>query len=239
MSQEEDPIELETFAKDGRPVPPGKRYRIRIDTARFVVESPITGRVVLALVGKSPNEWDLILKMRPQGQRPVGPDEPVDLTTPGVERFVTMKRQVMDGEEKQPRREVRLRPSDAEFLDSLGVPWEVIREGGVARVLVPGVVISRALRAVHPHPDIDRVSVALRLEGAYPDTQIDMAAFYPPLQRRDGRAIPNVSDVAVDGRVWQQWSRHRPDAAAWRPDVDGVDTHYAFILSWIEREATR
>src|SRR5690606_18550542 len=100
ISHEEEPIELESHAKEGKPVPAGKRYRIRVDTARFVVESPITGRAVLALVGKSPNEWDLILKLRPQGQRQVGPDEPVDLTTPGVERFVTMKRQVTDGDDK-------------------------------------------------------------------------------------------------------------------------------------------
>ena len=239
MSKEEEPIELEDFAKQGRAVPAGKRYRIRVDTARFVVESPITGRALLGLVGKSPNEWDLILKLRPQGQRPIGPDDSVDLTEPGVERFVTMKRQVTDGQERAPRREVKLRPSDVEFLDSLGVPWEVLREGGGARVIIPGVEIPGALRAMHPHPDVDRVSVAFALVAAYPDTQIDMATFYPPLQRRDGRNIPNVSDVSVDSRPWQQWSRHRPDAAAWRPDVDGIDTHYAFMLSWLRREASR
>jgi len=234
----EDPIEIEEFACSTRPVPKGRRYRIRVDRGHFVVDSPIVGRDVLALVGKSPNQWDLILKLRPRGQRVIGPDEPVDLTEPGVERFVTMKRQVTDGEEVPLRRQVTLRAADTDFLESLGGGWEALREGNTTRVLIPGVDLPRGLRASTGAWE-GPVWMALTLPGTYPDTQIDMAAFFPPLAREDQRPIPSVSNLRVDGRIWQQWSRHRPDPKSWRSEVDGIDTHVAFVLSWLDREVSR
>lgn len=84
-------IDIEEFAKAGRPVPHGCRYRIRIDRERFVVDEPcLTGAQILALVDRSPSEFLLSQKLRGGEVRKIGPDDKVDLTKPGVERFMTL-----------------------------------------------------------------------------------------------------------------------------------------------------
>lgn len=84
-------IDVEEFTKSGRPVPPGRRYRIRIDRERFVVEQPrMTGREILGLVNKTPEEFMLSQKFRGGEVKKIGPDDKVDFTQPGVERFMTL-----------------------------------------------------------------------------------------------------------------------------------------------------
>jgi hypothetical protein len=51
-------IEIEVFAKAGKPVPKGKHYRIRVDKETFVVRhETITGKEILTLV-PSQREFD-------------------------------------------------------------------------------------------------------------------------------------------------------------------------------------
>lgn len=67
------------------------RYQIRIDKQHFELEVPcITGRELLALVGKVPENTRLIQRLHGGQARPVPPDDVVDLTDPGVERFMTL-----------------------------------------------------------------------------------------------------------------------------------------------------
>ena len=66
-------------------------YKIRIDKQNYEVNEPTpTGRQLLEKAGKTAANYKIFL--RPPGQQPqeVGPDEVVDLTKPGVERFVTL-----------------------------------------------------------------------------------------------------------------------------------------------------
>ena len=84
-------IDLEEFAKAGRTVPRCRRYRIRIDRERFVVETPsMTGREILGLVDKTPEEFMLSQKFCGGQVKRIAPDEVVDFTAPGVERFMTL-----------------------------------------------------------------------------------------------------------------------------------------------------
>ena len=84
-------IDIEEFAKAGRSVPHCQRYRIRIDREQFVVNVPcLTGREILALVDKKPEEYLLSQKFRGGKVEKIGPDEKVDFTTAGVERFMTL-----------------------------------------------------------------------------------------------------------------------------------------------------
>jgi hypothetical protein len=90
-SKEVEEVDLEDFAKRGQPVPDAKRYVIRIDKERKVVNTAkVTGREILALVGKTPEGYKLYQHKR--GHQPVlvEPDRVVDLREPGVERFTTM-----------------------------------------------------------------------------------------------------------------------------------------------------
>jgi hypothetical protein len=88
----EDVIDLEEFAASGRRPPRAKRYRIRIDRERYVVEvASMNGRELLVLAGKTPPEqWMITQKLRGGEVKKIGLDEEADFTTPGVERFMTL-----------------------------------------------------------------------------------------------------------------------------------------------------
>jgi len=91
--------DLETYAKAGKPVPKARRYRIRVDDAYYTTEKPkLTGREILELAGKRPPE-SFILTQKLRGGRlvTVALDDVVDFTTPGIERFTTLPREIQEG----------------------------------------------------------------------------------------------------------------------------------------------
>lgn len=87
-------VDVEEYAKAGRTVPTGarRRWRIRIDREKYVVDVPrMTGCGLLILAGKTPPDRFKILQKLHGGQmEEVGYDEYADFTPPGVERFVTL-----------------------------------------------------------------------------------------------------------------------------------------------------
>lgn len=85
-------VDVEAYAKAGKPVPPAKQYRIRIDKDYFDVTVPsMTGRQLLELAGKSPPEGYQIRQKLLGGEvRKIGLDEVTRFDAPGVERYVTL-----------------------------------------------------------------------------------------------------------------------------------------------------
>jgi hypothetical protein len=93
-----DEVDVEQYVKDGKPVPRARRYRIRVDREFFVVSvSEMTGRAILALAGKTPEQYLLSQRLRGGVVKPVGPDEVVSFIGPGVERFMTMPKDATEG----------------------------------------------------------------------------------------------------------------------------------------------
>lgn len=92
-------IDLEEYAKSGRNPPKAKKYRIRIDKEKFVVNVPaMTGRELLNLAGKTPaTEYLIFQKFHNGDSKKIGLDEKADFTTPGVERFRTLPLDQTDG----------------------------------------------------------------------------------------------------------------------------------------------
>jgi hypothetical protein len=88
----EDVIDLEEYALANRKPPAARRYAIRIDRKKYTVEVPgMTGRELLELAAKVPAERYMITQRFCGGRtKRIGLDEKVDLTTPGVERFMTL-----------------------------------------------------------------------------------------------------------------------------------------------------
>jgi hypothetical protein len=127
------------------------------------------------------------------------------------------------------RRAFDLPAADREYLDSRGQPWEAILEGQVRWLLAEGF----DLPAGYNHTS---ASVALLLQPSYPDVQIDMAYFFPALARRDGRVIKALTNRPIDGKTWQQWSRHRVEPDAWRPGIDNVEIHLRYVTAFLETE---
>lgn len=91
-------VDVQEYAQKGLSKPPALAYRILIDRERKVWSHPaITGEDILALVNKSPQEWVAVQRFADGHSMAIKPDEKVDLTPPGVERFVTMRREAQDG----------------------------------------------------------------------------------------------------------------------------------------------
>ena len=127
------------------------------------------------------------------------------------------------------RRAFQLAEEDEECLASLGRPWEAMIENDVKWLIFPDYPIPGG----YNHRT---ATAALRIPPSYPDDQIDMVYFHPPLALTSGRSIAQLTLLALDGKQYQQWSRHRTAANPWRPGLDNVRTHLLLVNSWLERE---
>ena len=235
MNKEADPkpddvIDIEEYAKEGKEVPKGRRYRIRIDGNKYLVGPTATGRQLLTLAGKVPPEkYRLDQRMRGGHTLRIGLDESVDFTHPGIERFNTMPLEQTDGEV---RRQFQLPEEDVEHLDARGLRWETIHDAGGQWLIL------------HDFPTYEgfnhrQANLAIQIAPGYPVAPLDMAYFNPDLVRVDGKPISAVSAHQFDGKNWQRWSRHRTSDAPWRPGIDNIATHLGCVEWWLEREFKR
>lgn len=222
-----DLIDLEEWAKAGKKPQKATRYRIRIDKEHKIVEvSAMTGAEILGLVGKTPQSHMLSQKLPGGRIEPVQPDQTVHFDGPGVERFQTLARDPTEGDMRQA---FQLPEEDRVCLAARGLAWEAVVEGNAKWIIIPGY----AIPAGYNHQS---VSVALRIQPSYPDADIDMVYFFPALALTGGKAIKQISSINLDGKQYQQWSRHRTQKNPWRPGLDNVCTHLLQVDSWLERE---
>lgn len=128
-----------------------------------------------------------------------------------------------------PRRQFKLSQVDTEFLDLHYRFWETVVEEKSHCVLIDGFEVPAGY-------DHMMVSIALLIETAYPDVQIDMAYFLPALARTDSKHIGALSSTSIDQRTWQRWSRHRVGEDAWRPGIDNIETHLRYVTAFLETE---
>lgn len=224
----EEVIDIEEYGKRGEAPPKGQQYRVRIDRETYVISHEVvSGGELLTLAGKTPVE-QYLLHQRIRGSIvEVGINDPVDLTTPGVERFITQARDATEGLSE--RHDFDLPSNDREELEAAGYQYETVMEGGVRRLMIHDFPVIKGY-------NLDKVDLNLRIEAGYPDAQIDMAYFYPPLARADGKPIRALSNDSFDGKVWQRWSRHRTPVNPWRPGLDNILTHLAQVCDWLKRE---
>jgi hypothetical protein len=164
----------------------------------------------------------------------------IDLGEPGIERFVTMELTQGDGEQAtakepspipalpEPRRQFRLLEDDELYLVSLGLRWETVNVGKTQWLFI------------HDHPvpagyKQQTVTIAIRIEGGYPPGALDMAYFLPHLERMDAKPIIKATPLAIDGVIYQQWSRHY----SWREGIDCLASHHIRVKNWLEVEPKR
>jgi hypothetical protein len=127
------------------------------------------------------------------------------------------------------RKAFQLGEEDEECLASLAQAWEAIVENNAKWLIFPGYPIPEG----YNHR---AASAAIRIPPSYPDDQIDMVYFYPALALTSSKVIARLTPFALDGKQYQQWSRHRTAANPWRPGLDNVCTHLLQVDNWLERE---
>lgn len=127
------------------------------------------------------------------------------------------------------RRQFSLPESDVAYLDSTGMKWEAVVEQGVRRAVIYAFPLPAGYDQTH-------ADLNFRIDGAYPDTQIDMVYFFPALKRSDNISIRALAFDNFDGKTWQRWSRHRTPQNPWIAGVDDISSQLLLVEHWLERE---
>lgn len=226
----DEPVDVEECANAGHPVPKARRFKIRIDKQRFIIQqTKITGRELLVLAGKSPVERFRIDQKQRGGQtKRIGLDDHVDVCAPGIERFMTMP---LDQREGSLRRAFHLPEEDTEFLDDSDSKWETIIHQNKQWLLIQNFSLPVGYT-------VNSTTIALLISPHYPVAQIDMCYFNPPVIRKDGKVIPATqATMNIEGKSWQRWSRHRSAQNPWRPGIDCIATHLGSVENWLEKAA--
>lgn len=91
-------IEVEIYAREGKEVPKKKKYKIRVDKEKFTISNEtISGLEILSLVHKQSESFYIYQHFHKGQTKLIKPEDIVDLTAPGVERFSTMKIENTEG----------------------------------------------------------------------------------------------------------------------------------------------
>jgi hypothetical protein len=129
------------------------------------------------------------------------------------------------------RRQFSLPEEDVEHLDATGLPWETVIVGGVQWLFVhefplsAGFIVSKAI-------------IVVRIVPGYPSAALDMVYVHPSIERIDRQPINAVSMTEIEGRSFQQWSRHYTPERPWRANVDNIASHLHAAEEWF-RKASR
>lgn len=231
VSYEVEIIDIHEHCQNDQPVPEGCKYRILIDREPYVVEKEcLTGKEILLLTNKTPpDRFQLRQKFKDGRVVTIKNDQKVCFTEPGIEKFKTIPLDQTEGEEKVLRREFELLEEDEAYLSQLQLPWEAARLANQNWILV------------HDYPivngyNVKTATMAIRMIGGYPTSGLDMVYFYPALSRIDQQRIGALTGHPLDGKTFQQWSRHRTSANPWRADIDNLSTHIPLADFWLSNE---
>jgi hypothetical protein len=189
-----------------------RAFKFTIDDRQLEWGKPsISGRVLKSLAGVPLDTYDVYLEVRGGGQDVLIRDtDLIDLSKPGIERFITLIRDTTEGLGRLPE-------ADRRYLDEHRILAEVTTDGAHTGVILKQVP-QPAGKFNHPVAD-----VLIILPPGYPDVAPDMFFCDPWLTLVSASRYPTCADVAHSfaGRNWQRWSRHN---SSWRPGIDGLHT---------------
>jgi hypothetical protein len=209
--------DLEHHAKHGTKPHKAKSYKIIVDKQPITVrQHSMTGAEILDLVGKPSAKWSLTQKLHGGKREKVEPTDVVDFSARGIERFETAPRAANNGDAG---RFSPLSADDIEYLNATGFGWQLIPDAGAFALVIHNYVLPGAFSPA-------AVDLMVRVPARYPAALLDMFNVFPAVQRKDGRTLLCLSFFSFQGKMWQQWSRHR---TTWNPLVDGVATHMMLV----------
>jgi len=190
-----------------------KKFEITIDNKKFEWPQPaITGVEVKRLVQAKPEYGVWLVVRGPAEDEEIDDNERVDLTKPGVERFITGPKKTTEG-----AGETFLPMRDREYLQDKVLTFEEIVDGGQRGVIIRKYSLPAGLF------DAQHADILILIPAGYPDVPPDMFYVLPWVRLTAGNAFPKAADQphAFAGQSWQRWSRHNPES---RPGIDGIWT---------------
>lgn len=229
-----DVVNIEEYGKSCKEVPVARIYQVKVDKVLKDWTKPVISFEEIVKIGKG-NEAQAkdynVLKFMSNDPKPIPlkPDDVVNLAERCLLRFVVQPKTQDDG--RGARRTFSLPQEDVEFLDKQGLLWETLLENGSTWLIIHDYPIPEGYNVL-------KAIVALRIPPHYDAAQIDMAYFHPALQKKSTHAINAVSNLPIDGKDFQQWSRHRK-SGEWIPGVDNVSTHLSLVDNWLLTDLKR
>lgn len=190
-----------------------QKYEIIVDNKKFEWAQPfINGAEVKKLVDAKPDYGVWLVVKGPTEDEEIGDQQRVDLTKPGVERFITGPKKTTEGSG-----DTFLPMRDREYLQDKSLVFEEIVDNGKR-----GVVLRK-----YPLPaslfDAQHADILILIPAGYPDVPPDMFYTLPWVKLNAKNVFPSKADQPhpFAGQTWQRWSRHNPE---WRPGIDGIWT---------------
>lgn len=192
--------------KDKKP----KEFEIIIDNKPFKWPQPtITGTDVKRLVNANPAYGVWLVVRGPAEDEEIADTQPVDLTKPGTEKFITGPKQSTEGSDSF------LPSRDRDYLTGKDLTFEEVVDGPQRGVILRNYPMPKGLF------DADSADLLILIPSGYPDVPPDMFYTLPWIKLTDKNALPRCADQphAFAGQSWQRWSRHNSE---WRPGIDGI-----------------
>lgn len=197
-----------------------RAFKFTIDNRQLEWGKPVISGAVLRRLADVKPGYALYLEVRGGQDREIVPSDLLDLSKPGIERFITVLEQTTEGLEALPL-------GDRQYLHTHGIEYQLTSDAGTVGVILRNMQLPPGK---YNHPNAD---VLILLPGGYPDACPDMFFLFPWLQLKTAGRYPTCADVAhTFGRQqWQRWSRHSSD---WRPGIDGLHTMIARFRRAVE-----
>lgn len=223
----QETLDLETCYCDGVQPYITYEYLIKVNRQKYKVNSEtITREEILKLVGKDPNTHRLRMFTK-DGKIILKPNQEIDLTKCGVERFVY---EALDCTEGFLLEKVAIISEvDKVYLESLENKVEIIKHNNLNWVVIRDLKIPTGY-------NLEKADVAVMIPPHYPTSRLDMIYFYPALRRTDGKQIGALSSQPIEGKNYQRWSRHRTANNVWNPETDDIQSHLDLMFSCLEAE---
>lgn len=223
----QETLDLETCYCDGVKPYITYEYLIKVNRLKYKVNTEkITREEILKLVEKDPNTHRLRMFTK-GGKIILEPNQEIDLTKCGVERFVY---EALDCTEGFLLEEVTVfTDTDKNFLASIENKVEIIKNNNLNWVVIRSLEIPKGY-------NVKKADVALLIPPHYPTTQLDMIYFHPALRRTDGKQIKALSVQPIEGKNYQRWSRHRNSSNKWDSEIDDIQSHLDLMFNCLEAE---
>ncbi|MDB5386439.1 MAG: hypothetical protein JWM11_2085, partial [Planctomycetaceae bacterium] len=197
-----------------------RTFKFTIDNRQLNWGKPIiSGKLVRTLADVQPG-YAVYQEVRGGQDREIADTDLIDLSKPGIERFITVIKETTEGK-------VSLPSIDRAYLEQHEMVHEVVKDGDQLGVILKGVKLPEGKF------DAESADLLILLPAGYPDACPDMFYLLPWVRLKATAAFPSKADAAhtFNGQSWQRWSRH---SSEWRAGVDGLHTMIARALHAME-----